>query len=156
MFGLIKEAFGGFQGIVISATIALIVGFGSGFYVEHQFANASVVKQAAKDQQKVAKEIDQSLVVSQSVDSAIAKNDTKASIVKREIDARLLPLSVNVLKLKEKTNDTSVNCPNWNLDAGTVRLLNSVRSEQSGNATGVSNGSSTATSEASGKSRTQG
>lgn len=129
MFGLSE-----LRTIVIAIAISSVCGFGGGYYVERQFNKATEVSKLINEQKTTAKSIVTAEKQSQAIATEITKSNTREKQVKRIVDERILatrpvitPLLLQTLE-KEKQNDTSMLCPNWTLDVGTVRMLNALRS----------------------------
>lgn len=109
------------KNIIVAVALAVIVGFGLGFYVKAKFAEADQVDRVIESRHETAQNIQTSAAASQKLDEKVAKSDGAVQQIRTIIKTRIV---------KEKANETiqmdrQISC--GALDVGTVRLLNAAR-----------------------------
>jgi hypothetical protein len=153
--------FANIQAILIAIVVSLSVGFGTGFYTERQFTKAGMVSAVIKVQKANATEVKKSAEASTAVEAKVSESIQKVESIRKDM--------TDHFKLKEKVkyeqspikqsvdaksvSDLAalpepvekVSC-DWNLDVGTVGMLNSARAGSSIDPASVSDAASQAPS----------
>jgi len=121
----------------LAMVVALFIGFGGGYYTKSKFTDAAVVEQVKKDDKQTATNVVVSAQTSQKVESEVQKSDTTVSEIQEAVSKRPKRVrpSVVIQPAQENLNEKSdpkavqsvVSCDAYQLDVGTVRLLNAAR-----------------------------
>lgn len=120
--------FENWKSIIVTATMALAVGFGAGFFIAGKFEKAAEVKVVQKERKESARAVVQTLEADRKLDAEIQKTNATAATIKAAV-------AVRVQKQEQKSHEVQIQsdtaatlvCPTFDLDVGTVRLLNAAR-----------------------------
>lgn len=119
------------KNIALAVSIALTVGYCTGYYTKSQFVKADQFESVVEARHQTAKDIQQSLEQSSAVEKQITDYTNNITNIRKVVTART----------KESSNDANLRiaCPDSLFDVGTVRLLNSARSNTAIDATAINN-----------------
>lgn len=112
-----------FQNTAIAVALALIVGFGAGYYTKGQFVKADQFEAVTEARSETAVDIQESLKTSAATEQEVTASNQQVAVIRKAISARVQP------KTQETSNEANLRpvCTGTGLDVGTVRLLNSAR-----------------------------
>lgn len=116
------------QNILIAALIALVVGFGAGFYAKGKFVKAAQVDTVVKAQKQTTVGIRDSVKKSNEIDADVKKSNAQVKIITKTV----------IQRVKEKEDAAPATCPKFNFDFATASLLNSSRTGAAFDPTSIS------------------
>lgn len=126
------------KNIIVAVALSFLSGIGIGFYVKAEFVEADQVDQVTDARHETADNIVQSHEADKKLDNEVAKSDAKIEKIRTIVQTRIV---------KETTNEPSCTTANrFDLDVGTVGLLNSARSGAPGDPAAISDESGKASS----------
>lgn len=121
----------------LAIVVATIIGFGSGYYTKSKFADAAIVKQVISDQKDTAKNIVESVDTGQKVETSVQESNDEVTKIQEAVAKRPKLVKPVPQPVQESSNEkaiavvqvlpTVVSCDAYQLDIGTVRLLNAAR-----------------------------
>lgn len=124
--------------VIISAVaVCVALGFAAGYYTKGQFAEAQVVEQARGDLKQSAANVVQAIETNQKVEMAVAQSSQAVTQIQQAVAKRpkLVKPASKPQPKPEKPNEeapslaapAAASCDAYELDTGTVRLLNAAR-----------------------------
>ena len=113
---------GNFKNLVIGIVLALVVGFGCGYYAKGEFAKADTVDAVATARHGTAIGIEQSLTQSHAVESQVTASNLQVTKIQKRV-------AEHIQKQEEARHEENTDSAcRWTLDDWTVRMLNAARS----------------------------